>query len=189
MALREQGLSLCPVYLFNAERGWDGGEGGGCWRCVVTDCAHWGETMSALILLWHKKTIVGGWVVVVGGLFTKLYYSALVSSPIWRVISWDGSIHEASHSTMGCFYHCATVGDFIFSEDGAPEFPVMTSYSNSRGHCSTDTGRCLQWKGSPASSHSQNPPSKRIAKEWEQKRWDIRWHFCTLKWVYCSTVW
>lgn len=96
MPLREQGLSLCPVCLFNADRGWDRGarEGGLCWRGEVTECAHWKETMSALILLWHNKTIRGG-------LFTKLDYSAPVHSPIWRVISWDGSV-RASHNTTGC---------------------------------------------------------------------------------------
>lgn len=73
------------------------GGGGLCWRGEVTECAHWRETMSALILLWHNQTIRGG-------LLTKLYYSALVSGPIWRVISWDGSIHEASPNTTGRFF-------------------------------------------------------------------------------------
>lgn len=36
---------------------------------------------------------------------------------------------------------------------------VPSSKSYSPCHCSTDTGHCLLWRESPASSHFQNPPS------------------------------
>lgn len=111
-----------------------------------------------------------------GGLFTKLYYSALVESDIMRrLYTWGITQH------YGTFLPLCYGGRLSLVSMGPPEFPVTTSYSNSRGHCSTDTGHCLRWKGSPASSHSQNPPSKRREKEPEQKRWNICWHFCTLK--------
>lgn len=114
MALREQGLSLCPVYWFNADRGWDRGEGGGCWRCVVTDCARWGETMSALILLWHNKTIVGEGrgTVHKALLFCSSEQSHLESDIMRRLYTWG-----ITHSTVGRFYHCATVRETVFSEE------------------------------------------------------------------------
>ena len=152
MPLGEQGLSLCPAAacLMQTEAEIEG-EG-----AEVTECARWKEATSALILLWHNKTIRGG-------LFTKLDYSAPVRRPIWGVISWDGSVHRAPHNTMGMFKpRCCDEKktSFIFIWRVAPEFPVTTSCSNSRGRCSTDTGHCLQWGGSPVSSRSQNPPSK-----------------------------
>lgn len=45
-------------------------------------------------------------------------------------------------------------------DDG--KFPATTSCGNSLCRGSTDTGHFLRWKGSPASSHYQNPPSKSI---------------------------
>lgn len=69
----------------------------------VTECAHWKGTMSALISLWHDKTIRGG-------RLTKLDYSAPVLRPIRRVISWDSSTQGIAQH-CGVFNHCATAGD------------------------------------------------------------------------------
>lgn len=121
---REQGPLLCPVYLFNADRGRDTGRGGVLfWSGKVTECAHWKATMSALISLWHNKTIRGG-------PLTKLDYSASLLSTIWRVISWDSSTQGmAQHYEI--FNHCTMVGYLLrgvlwnaLHPLDHPEFPV-----------------------------------------------------------------
>lgn len=68
------------------------------WRvdlfCGETELAREGrEILYTLILHWHSETIAA--------LSAELYYSALMNGPLWRVISWEGSV-------LHCILHCAT---------------------------------------------------------------------------------
>lgn len=118
----EEGLGLTSVLCIH-RGGWGGW---GCWSGKVTECAHWKATVSALISLWHDKTI-RGW------LLTKLDYSAPLLSAVWRVISWDSSTQGiAQHYEM--LNHCAVVGYLLrgvlwnaLHPLGHAEFPVTTS--------------------------------------------------------------
>lgn len=76
------------------------------------------------------------------------------------------------------------------------KFPVTTSRSNSLCRCSTDTGHCLRWKGSPASNPCGNPASEGISVRemrhfvtfgGEKNRSMLGWLYCRVK--YTHRVW
>lgn len=126
---------------------------------AVAECAHW-RGKQCLILVRHNKTIRGR-----AGHKAWLF----CSSDIMRWLCTPGVTQR--DGSLLCYIpppcHRPLLGRLPFVDSALDltdrgKFPVTTSCSNSLCRCSTDTGHCLRWKGSPASSPCRNPASERI---------------------------
>ena len=135
---RTRPATVAPVCLFNSDRGLRWRRGGGLF------CGKWQNVLieeKPCLLSSHSDTIK---TIRKRKEETARLFCSGAPATFGRVISWDSSTQDISRTAWGRLTTC-------------PAFPGTTSQSSSPGRGSTDTGHCLRWRGSPASSHCWNP--------------------------------